>query len=99
MRRLVTVIGTLVVLLIAGALPALASDGDLLGSGAVAPDNGGEVAAPVEVVADTGAAVAAAGEDVLASTGLDSGAALVFGMGLIAAGAGVVFASRRRAGS
>lgn len=98
MRRLIVLTGALVVLLLAGALPAFASDGDLLGSGAEAPASGGTAAAPVEVVADTGGSVEAAGGDALASTGLDTRVALLVGAGLSAAGAAAIFASRSARG-
>ena len=97
MRRLIGILGPLVALLLAGALPAVASDGDLLGSGAVAPESQDEAAAPVDVAADAGESVVTAGEDVLASTGLDAGGALLLGAGLSGAGVAAIFASRRRA--
>lgn len=95
MRKLMVVAGLLAVLLFAAAMPAFASDGDLLGSGAVAPA-GGEAAAPV-TSAPAVTHVRAAGEDVLAATGLDSGLVLLIGLSLCAVGGATVLTARKRA--
>lgn len=98
MRRLIVVAACLALLLFAAALPAFAADGDLLGSGATAPDNGGQAAAaPVEVSVASASTTQTVGEDVLAATGLDSGATLLIGLGFMAAGGAAVLASRKRA--
>lgn len=98
MRRLIIVTACLALLLFAAALPAFAADGDLLGSGATAPDGGGQAAAaPVEVSVASTSTTQTVGEDVLAATGLDSGAMLVVGLGLMTAGGTAVLTSRKRA--
>lgn len=98
MRRLTVVMSCLVLLLFAAALPAFAGDADLLGSGATPPDTGVEAAQPVAVEVSA-APSQTVGEDVLATTGLDSGAALLVGLGLMAAGGAAVATSRSRARS
>ncbi len=95
MRRLTLIIGLLAVVLFAGAVPAFASDGELLGSGMVAPHDGEAPAEPVTSVADAGD-VDVAGADALAATGLDTGVMLLVGLGLVAAGGVAVVTSRRR---
>lgn len=99
MRRLLIVIACLAMMLFAAALPAVAAaDGELLGSGATSPDNGEEAAAvPEETVDRAAPATQTVGEDVLAATGLDSGALLLVGVGLMTAGVAGVIASRKRA--
>lgn len=100
MRKSLIVVGLLGVLLFAVALPALASDGELLGSGAVAPDSGDVAVAPVDsaaVTADVAQVSQAAGENVLAATGFDASVALLIGLGLMTAGGAAVATSRKRA--
>jgi LPXTG-motif cell wall-anchored protein len=95
MRKLMVVVGLTAVLLMALAVPALAGgDGGLLGSGEVPPvdhKGGAEVehVAKVDVSAATGSG--------LAATGLDSGAMLLVGLGLAAAGGAAIFTARRHA--
>ncbi|HEX6257205.1 MAG TPA: LPXTG cell wall anchor domain-containing protein [Euzebyales bacterium] len=92
MRRLMIIVGLTAVLLMTAAMPALAG-GDLLGSGAAPPEGGGEApvhVTPVSDVADT------AGQ-ALAATGIDAGAVLMVGFGLVVAGGAAVAVSRKRA--
>ncbi len=96
MRRFVLIIGLLAVMLFAGAMPVFASDGDLLGSGMVAPDDG-EAAASVKSLASATQVSEVVGEDALAATGLDSGVMLIVGLGLVTAGGAAVATSRKRA--
>jgi LPXTG-motif cell wall-anchored protein len=93
MRRLMIIVGLTAVLLMTVAMPALAGDG-LLGSGAVPPEGGGE--APV-VHTTTVAEVADTAGHALAATGIDAGAALMVGFGLVVAGGAAVAVSRKRA--
>lgn len=98
MRKLMVIVGFMGVLLLAMAMPATATDGALLGSGATAPESDKVAAAPapVEQAPEVVYVAQAAGEDVLAATGLDSGVALVVGLGLMTAGTAAVLASRKR---
>ena len=95
MRNVILVLGCLAVLMLVTALPVAAGSGDLLGSGASAPENGQPPAPAVESAAGAADTTAAVGEDVLAATRLDSGATLWLGLGLVAAGGAGVAASRR----
>lgn len=99
MRKSLIVVGLLGVLLFAVALPALASDGELLGSGAVAPESGDLAVAPVDsaaAVAEVTPVSQAAGEDVLAATGFDASVALLLGLGLMTAGGAAVHRTQAR---
>lgn len=103
MCRLIVITGLMSVLLFAGALPALATDRALLGSGAVAPESREAPAVPVDDGAVTHVAEAevtqvsqAVGEDALAATGFDTGSVLLVGLGLMAAGGAGVATSRKR---
>lgn len=87
--------------MLVGALPAFADtvvdDDEMLGSGAEAPVDEEEPAKPEPVEEDEAVEVVQTTPDAqLASTGLDSGAALLIGLGLTAAGGAAVLASRRR---
>jgi LPXTG-motif cell wall-anchored protein len=94
MRKLMVVVGLTAVLLMALAVPALAGGDGLLGSGEVPPvDHKG--GADVEHVATADVSTVSGGS--LAATGLDSGALLLVGLGLAAAGGAAVFTARRYA--
>jgi LPXTG-motif cell wall-anchored protein len=95
MRKLMVIVGLTAVLLMALAVPAFAGgDAGLLGSGEVPPvDHKG--GAEVEHVATVDVSTVSGGS--LAATGLDSGAMLLVGLGLAAAGGAAVFTARRYA--
>jgi hypothetical protein len=95
MRRLMAATVLLTVLVLAAAVPAFASDGDLLGSGAAAPHNGKVAHVPVTSVHTDVSTTA--GHDMLAATGFDSGIALLVGLGLVAAGGAALATGRMRA--